>query len=68
MNGRCRCRYQHHTDRRDDFRRDVDFGLPERTILTDDRRNQRGRRGHRLRLIPGHGSSSMRTWMRFMPP
>ena len=44
MNGRCRCRYQHHTDRRDDFRRDVDFGLPERTILTDDRRNQRGRR------------------------
>ena len=44
MNGRCRCRYRHHTDRREDFRRDVDFGLPERLLTSDDRRNQRGRR------------------------
>lgn len=45
LKGRCRCRYQHHTDRRDDLRRDVDFGLPDRGILLDeDRRNQPGRR------------------------
>lgn len=45
LHGRCRCRYVHHTDRRNDFRRDVDFGLPDRGMLLDEnRRNQRGRR------------------------
>jgi len=42
--GQCACRYQHHTDRRDDARRDSDVGLPERYFMGPNRRNQSGRR------------------------
>lgn len=40
----CRCRYRHFDDRRIDFRRDVDFGLPSRIPPGDERRQVRGRR------------------------
>jgi hypothetical protein len=41
----CKCRYRHHTDRRDDARRDVDFGLPERMFFGPNRRERKaGRR------------------------
>ncbi len=42
--GQCRCKYRYHTDRRDDYRRDTDFGLPERGFFGSNRRNIRGRR------------------------
>lgn len=44
LRGNCRCRYRHHTDRREDFRRDTDFGLPERGLLGTNRRKLPGRR------------------------
>ena len=40
----CQCRYKHHTDRRDDARRDTDAGLPERFFHGLNRRIRRGRR------------------------
>ncbi len=42
--GQCRCRYKHHTDRRDDARRDTDVGLPERSFHGPNRRSAFGRR------------------------
>ena len=42
---KCKCRYQHFSDRRDGLRRDKDFGLPGIFWTTEDRRgNARGRR------------------------
>jgi hypothetical protein len=40
----CNCRYQHHTDRRDDARRDTDVGLPERMFFGPNRRSRPDRR------------------------
>ena len=42
--GQCRCKYRYHTDRREDYRRDTDFGLPERGFFGGNRRNLTGRR------------------------
>lgn len=36
----CACRYQHHTDRRDDPRRDTDVGLPDRYFHGPNRRQR----------------------------
>jgi hypothetical protein len=47
-NSRCKCRYRHYGDRRIDLRRDVDFGLPLRTHLGDERRQVTGRRSSDL--------------------
>lgn len=44
----CKCRYRHYEDRRIDFRRDVDFGLPLRAHMDDERRQIRGRRASDL--------------------
>ena len=44
MPTRCRCKYRHFSDRREDFRRDSDFGMPDRPPLTGDRRERVGRR------------------------
>lgn len=44
--GACRCRYHHHTDRREDFRRDTDVGLPERGWFGINRRLLSGRRAN----------------------
>ena len=44
----CNCRYKHFEDRRIDFRRDVDFGLPLRLPPGDERRHVRGRRASDL--------------------
>ena len=44
MRDGCRCKYRHHNDRREDFRRDMDFGLPERGYFGTNRRAMRGRR------------------------
>ncbi len=40
----CQCRYKHHTDRREDARRDTDVGLPERLFHGTNRRTRSGRR------------------------
>lgn len=41
----CACRYKHYADRREDIRRDTDFGLPNRNAgRTEERRMRRERR------------------------
>lgn len=40
----CRCRYQHHDDRRSQPRRDADVGLPTGSHASGERRRGRGRR------------------------
>jgi hypothetical protein len=40
----CACRYLHHTDRRDDARRDCDAGMPDRYFAGPNRRERTGRR------------------------
>jgi hypothetical protein len=42
----CSCRYQHHTDRREDARRDTDIGLPDRFFHGPNRRERPGRRAN----------------------
>ena len=40
----CQCRYNHLVDRRQDTRRDADYGLPGRSYSDSERRNRRDRR------------------------
>ena len=42
--GACQCKYRHHSDRREDFRRDTDVGLPDRGWFGANRRALAGRR------------------------
>jgi len=42
----CQCRYAHHTDRREDARRDTDIGLPDRFFHGPNRRQRAGRRAN----------------------
>jgi len=46
MPTQCQCKYRHHTDRRDDPRRDTDVGLPDRGFFGGNRRFLWGRRGN----------------------
>lgn len=48
----CRCRYRHHPDRRDNLRRDSDFGLPGVFWTAQERRD--GSRGRRAADRAGH--------------
>lgn len=41
---RCQCKYRHHTDRREDPRRDTEVGLPDRGFAGLNRRFLSGRR------------------------
>ena len=42
--GRCTCRYRHFQDRRQDTRRDEDYGLPNRNYVVNERRSRGDRR------------------------
>ena len=40
----CRCKYKHMQDRREELRRDADYGLPGRSYVANERRLRRDRR------------------------
>ena len=42
--GRCTCRYRHYQDRRQDVRRDEDYGLQTRHFVANERRSRGDRR------------------------